>query len=59
MTNNEKHTSFEIRISANDYAVNVFLIENDQKLVIELSDMFSADTWKGVFESNCNHFCFQ
>jgi hypothetical protein len=51
--NNEKYLSVEMQIKSVDYYVNMFLVENDEKLIIELGDMHSADTWKGVFESTC------
>ena len=51
----DKHISAEIQINSNDYYVNMF-ITDDQKLVIEFNDIYSADSWKGVFESKCNIF---
>jgi coiled-coil domain-containing protein 61 len=52
MDNNEKYTSVEIQLKSIDYYVNMFLIESDDKMAIELGEMYSADTWRGVFESS-------
>ena len=54
--NDEKHVSVEMQIKSIDYYIKMFLIESDDKLIIELGDVNSADTWKGVFESNCKIF---
>jgi hypothetical protein len=51
--NNEKYLSVEMQIKSIDYYVNMFMVENEEKLIIELGDMYSADTWKGVFECTC------
>lgn len=51
--NNQNHVSVELRIKSVDYYLSMLLVDNDQKLVLELGDMQSADTWKGVFEASC------
>ena len=56
--NNDKYISVEFQIKSIDYYVNMFLCDSDQKLVVELGDMHSADMWKGVFESNCQRNFF-
>lgn len=51
--NNQNHVSVELKIKSVDYYLSMFLVDNDQKLVLELGDMQTADTWKGVFEASC------
>ncbi|CAF0876497.1 unnamed protein product [Brachionus calyciflorus] len=50
--NRDKQASYEIEINSVDYCVNVVLSENDQKLTVELCDVYSADSWKGSYEAN-------
>lgn len=49
--NSDNHISVEIRINSNDYYINMFVIENEHQLVVEVSDMYSADLWKGSFDA--------
>lgn len=36
--------NYHIRVNCN----------GSNELLLELSDVFSGDSWKGVFDSNCN-----
>ena len=44
-------STYEIQINSIDYSVSI--VQNDRKLVIELSDIYSADSWRGTFEAHC------
>lgn len=50
----EKQWTFELDLNSVDYCVNLSLIEHENKMVIEMTNVNSADCWKGTFESYCN-----
>ncbi|RNA38001.1 coiled-coil domain-containing 61-like isoform X3 [Brachionus plicatilis] len=47
----EKQWTYELDLNAVEYCVNLSLVENENRLVIELTNVNSADCWKGAFES--------
>jgi hypothetical protein len=45
--------SVELSIKTVDYNLTLFLSDNSEKMAIELREINTADTWKGIFECAC------
>ena len=49
----EKQWTYELDLNSTDYSVDLSLAENENRLVVQLTNVNSADCWKGTFDSNC------
>ena len=43
----------EINLKSINYHISLNLIEND-KFILEVQNMETAEIWRGCYESNCN-----
>lgn len=44
--------SIEIKLKSIDYMVNVSIV-SDEKFLLEIQNIETAEIWKGSFESSC------
>jgi hypothetical protein len=50
---NLKSLTVDIKPRNIEYNVSAYLINNDEQLVIEIREIDTLNSWKGVYESNC------